>query len=100
LSSAPFVREAIALEENPTEALSLSPLALVRPRVSPVISVHGAADTTVPPDQTARLSARIREVGGVAHEISIPGARHGLSDGQLAIAYRAVFAFLERQGVL
>jgi acetyl esterase/lipase len=100
LADAPFLRQALTLESDPGAALRLSPLALVGHGLCPVIAVHGTADTTVPPDQTARLVERIRQAGGAVTDIAIVDGRHGFSEPQLEIAYDGVFRFLAAQGIL
>ena len=42
----------------------------------PLLLLHGTADKTVSPLNSARLSARIHELGGCAHVITYPGLGH------------------------
>jgi len=81
-------------------ARRLSPLTYVCAGLPPLFSIHGTADEIVPPEQTARLTSAIRGVGGEASVLYIEGGVHGLSASQQETAYRAVFSFLRRCGVM
>jgi acetyl esterase/lipase len=74
-----------------------SPLKRAPRRVCPVLSIHGAADTLVPPSQTEALTARLLREGNPAEQILIDGAGHGFSPRDADLAYRAVFEFLDRR---
>lgn len=90
----PFVRAVLPPEAMEPAARRLSPLTYVRSGLPPVLSIHGTADATVPPAQTAALTRAIREAGGKASEFYIQGGIHGLTGGQQEIAYHRVFQFL------
>jgi acetyl esterase/lipase len=94
-----LVRDAL-LDQDPETAIGLSPIAQVHAGLPPVLSLHGSADSTVPPDQSLRLTARLRQAGGDAEMMLIPSAGHGFSHSQLEAAYAAVFDFLRRRRVL
>jgi len=79
---------------------TLSPIAHIRPGAPPVLSVHGSADSTVPPDQSVRLTRDLQQTGGDAEIMLIDSAGHGFSGSQLESAYSAVFDFLRRRGIV
>ena len=78
----------------------LSPIAQIHPGVSRTLSLHGSADSTLPPDQNVRLTLRLRQAVGDAEVMLTDSAGHGLSGSQLDMAYRAVFDFLKHRGLL
>jgi acetyl esterase/lipase len=90
----PFVRAVLPEQDPDLAAREFSPVTYVRRGLPAVLSIHGTADTVVPPAQTAALTRSIREAGGEASEFYIKGGIHGLSPEQQEIAYRAVFRFL------
>ena len=97
----PFVRAALPANDTFASATRLSPLGAVRQGLCPVLSIHGSSDTLVPPEQTVRLTARLRQAGDQnVEEWFIPGGRHGLSETEFESAYQTVFGFLSRRGVL
>ena len=78
----------------------LSPLAQIHPGVPPVLSLHGSSDSIVVPDQSVRLTARLRQAGDYAEVTLIDSAGHGFSCSQLESAYGVVFDFLTRLRIL
>jgi acetyl esterase/lipase len=93
------MREALAVETNPGEALLLSPAALVRPGLCPVLSIHGTADPIVPYEQSVRLTESLRRAGVEAELFTVDQGGHGFRPAQVEQAYAAVFGFLKRVGV-
>jgi acetyl esterase/lipase len=69
----------------------------------PTMLIHGTADTDVPYEQSV-LMAKELERHGVEHElVTIPGAEHGLADGdpkEIDAAYAAALAFVDRHSTL
>ena len=97
----PFIRAALPATEPRLTAERFSPIHTVRGGLGPVLSVHGTADTTVPLDQTTRLTMSLREVGNPdATQVLIEGGEHGFGEPELGRAYEAVFTFLQRNRVL
>jgi acetyl esterase/lipase len=94
------VRALLPPQHPEPAARSLSPVTYVRGGLPPVFSIHGLADQTVPPEQTAGLTSRIKEAGGEAFELYIDGGGHGFSKEHQEIAYGAVFHFLRQRGIL
>ena len=75
------------------------PVRNVTPDYPPTLLIHGTADTDVPYEQSAMMAERLRE-NDVEHElIAVPGAEHGLRDGDPALvdeAYASALDFVER----
>jgi len=60
-----------------------SPLAWVDANDPPLFVAHGTSDTTVPTNQSTRLSAALYSAG-VVHELrNVPGAGHGFGSGSV-----------------
>jgi acetyl esterase/lipase len=81
-------------------ASRLSPITYVRAGLPPVLSIHGTADQVVPPEQTVRLTGALSAAGVEASVFYVRNAGHGLSPEDADAAYREVFAFLRRRGVM
>jgi len=96
----PEIRAVLPLSDREAAATALSPVTYVRRGLPPVFSIHGAADSLIPPGQTATLTRALREAGGEAFEFYIPGGGHGFSEAQQETAYQHVFEFLKRFGIL
>ena len=78
-------------------AARVSPLALVRPGVPPVLTIHGDADKAVPHAHATRLHAALDRAGVPNRLVTIPGGGHGGFDrAQLATIADETRAFLER----
>jgi acetyl esterase/lipase len=86
--------ESVLADGGPAVLQRLSPLELVRPRVCPVLSIHGTADPMVPLDHTQRLTRRLRDAGVQAEEILVDGGDHGFDERELNAVYRQVFRFV------
>lgn len=88
-----------ALERAPL-ATAISPLALVRPGVPPVISVHGSVDPVVPYAQAAALHAAL-DRSNVANElVTVLGGKHGaFTPEQVVMANARIRAFLAKLGL-
>ncbi len=78
-------------------ARQLSPLTWVRPGVSPVITVHGDADGTVPHAHALRLHAALTKAGVANELVTIPGGRHTHVSAPARRAMERVVRFLQRQ---
>ena len=59
------------------------PIRNVAPEYPPTVLVHGTADTDVPHEESARLAARLAEVGVEHRFISLAGVGHGFAGAQL-----------------
>jgi acetyl esterase/lipase len=55
----------------------MSPIYYVAADLPPILIFHGGADTLVPPDQSERFVARVREAGGTIELVVRPGKQHG-----------------------
>lgn len=99
LASRPALR--LVLPAGDSDAVArLSPLTFVHPGLPPVLSIHGTADSTVPPGQSSALIRALKAAGNDAALLEVAGGSHGFSDAQQQLAYNAVFAFLRRRGIL
>jgi acetyl esterase/lipase len=76
----PASREALFLGAPPSRVPDLardaSPISHVHAAAPPVLLLHGEADTMVPPDQSTRFAAALRDAGGTATVELVPGAAH------------------------
>jgi acetyl esterase/lipase len=61
----PFVSAYLggSLQAKPEQYKRASPINYVKPGTAPVLTIHGAKDTVVSPDQARLFDARMREVG-------------------------------------
>ncbi|MGH3264896.1 MAG: alpha/beta hydrolase fold domain-containing protein [Trebonia sp.] len=76
----PGSREALFLGAPPSRVPELawdaSPIAHVHAGAPPMLVMHGDADTMVPTDQSIRFARAVREAGGQAELVLVPGAAH------------------------
>jgi dipeptidyl aminopeptidase/acylaminoacyl peptidase len=79
---------------EPGGAERRSPLAEPARLQVPVMLVHGDRDTRVPTDQSARLHGARRGMGLPSELLLVPGAQHGFTAAEDAIARPVVEAFL------
>lgn len=61
---------------------------------APVLLVHGDADTRVPTTQSQAMHAALRSAGGSSELFLVPGAQHGFTAAEEALARPVVDAFL------
>jgi len=87
-------------------AKEVSPITYVRPGSPPVITIMGDKDPAVPYSQGASLHEALDRAGVPNQFVTIHGAGHGSTKPyawnreQTLEAQQAVFAFLEKQGIL
>jgi dipeptidyl aminopeptidase/acylaminoacyl peptidase len=75
----------------------LSPLKSVARMTVPILIAHGAADTTVPVSQSARLHEALARLGRAHGYVIYPGEGHGLDDPNNAADFlNRVGAFLDK----
>ena len=76
----PGSREALFLGAPPSQVPALaraaSPLTHVRAGAPPMLLMHGDSDKLVPPDQSIRFTRALRDAGGSASLVLVPGASH------------------------
>jgi acetyl esterase/lipase len=76
------------------------PIRNVVPEFPPTVLVHGEVDTDVPHMESARLAARLAEVGVKHRFISLPGVGHGFAGArpeEVVATETAVAEFLRTQ---
>lgn len=85
---------------EPQKFYPFMPLKNVTPQYPPTVMIHGTADTDVPHEQSVMMAREFAR-NKVRHElISIPGAEHGLAEGDRGLvdaAYRKAFAFVDKE---
>src|SRR5262249_40893178 len=78
----------------------VSPINYVRADLPPIITIHGAADTTVPYDEAVRLHAALTKAGAKNQLVTIPGGRHGgFTPEQRTMIYTTIREFLAKNGL-
>lgn len=90
---------------SPVEELArrISPLTWVRAGLSPVLTIHGDSDRTVPYDQATRLHEALAAAKVPNHLVTIAGGAHGRhtwTDTDTIRVQRAIEAFLRRHVLL
>ena len=77
-------------------ARRVSPMTYVRAGLPPVMAIHGDADPTVPYEQEVREIDALKNAGGIAELVTIPGGLHGnFPREQVLRAWAAIEAFLQ-----
>ena len=76
-----------ALNFDPSEAWSVSPIVHASGDDPPTLLIHGDADGLVPVSNSHDLHAALQEQGGESKAIILPGAGHGFrgADAELAM---------------
>ena len=89
------------LQNGEDVARSVSPLTYVRPGLPPVLTIHGDADQVVPYEHGTRMRTALDEAGVPNQLITVPDGGHGgFTLEQNAAHYEAIWAFLEKHGVM
>lgn len=96
--AAPLV--AVFLGGGPDEAAehyrNASPISYVSKDDPPVLTLHGTADTLVPPDQAERFDSALREAGG-SHTLKLlEGQGHGFPGAAGLTARAAMYEFFDK----
>ena len=82
-------------------ARRLSPISHVRRGLPPVITVHGAADSTVPYEDAVRMHQALTQADVPNQLVTIPGGQHWRWPREEYLkAQQAIFKFLEQHGIL
>ena len=82
-------------------ARRVSPLTYVRAGGTPVLTIHGDADPTVPYTHAVRLKQALDKAGIANDLVTIPGGRHGgFNRDETIRIYGAIRQFLVKQGVM
>ncbi len=78
----------------PREYQLASPVLWITPAAPPVLAIHGARDSVVPPDQSNLLVEALHRVGAEGELMSVD-AGHTLDGAAKAAAERRIFDFLD-----
>ncbi|MDB5385594.1 MAG: hypothetical protein JWM11_1240 [Planctomycetaceae bacterium] len=85
--------------KEPGKLKPYCPVQLITPEYPPIMMIHGTADTDVPYECSAKMDAELTR-HGVEHVLAtIPGAEHGLRDGDpklVAVANSKALEFIRR----
>jgi acetyl esterase/lipase len=82
-------------------AKRLSPISYVRAGLPPILTIHGDADTVVPPSHATRFHDALQKAGAQSQLVLLHGADHGvLTPDQVRTAHDAGRAFLKQHGLL
>lgn len=71
-----------------------SPVTRAAAIAPPVLLVHGDADTRVPTEQSVRMATALGDAGRAVELFLVPGAQHGFTAAEEAVATPVVDAFL------
>ncbi len=80
-------------------ARKLSPITYVRKGLPPILSIHGDADSTVPYEQSVRLTKELKAAGSRAELITVPGGQHGFPPEQMTELWPQIFKWLKKQKI-
>lgn len=96
----PFVRRQLPHENQAAAARSFSPTTYIRAGVCPVLSIHGTADSTVPPSQSRRLTELLQQTNGPggAHLTLIEGGSMALPSENWGLRIRPFSIFSTAMG--
>jgi acetyl esterase/lipase len=91
------------LRDREQIAKRVSPINYVRPGLSPILTIHGDLDPTVPYSQSVRLHKALADAGVPNELMTMAGGKHGYeccTPTQRAQGYAKIREFLVRQRVL
>jgi acetyl esterase/lipase len=81
-------------------AKRLSPLTYVRPGLSPILTIHGDSDPTVPYQEAVRLHEALEKAGVTNQLLTIPGGKHGqFTPEERTKIYVTIREFLAKNGL-
>ena len=73
-----------------------SPISYVDKDDPPILTIHGTADTLVPPDQAERFDTAMKKAGAEHSLLLLGGQGHGFRGDAAAEAQRAMYAFFDK----
>lgn len=85
--------------KDPAKLKPYCPLQLITPDYPPIMMIHGTTDTDVPYECSAKMDAQLTQHGVEHVLVTVPGAEHGLRDGNpqlVAEANARALAFIRQ----
>lgn len=83
-------------DEVPEAYKKSSPITYVKKELPPILTIHGTADTLVPPDQAERFDKAMREAGANHTLLLLNGQGHGFNGPAAIQANDATFEFFDK----
>jgi acetyl esterase/lipase len=80
-------------------ARQMSPITYVRKGLPPILALHGDADPVVPYEQSVNLTKAIKNAGGNAELITVPGGKHGFTPQQMDELWPQIFKWLKKHRI-
>ena len=95
--AAPIVASFLGGEPDQVEDAyrDASPITYVDGDDPPILTIHGTADTLVPPDQAERFDAAMKKAGAKHKLLLLEEQGHGFRGEAVAEAQRAMYAFFD-----
>ena len=95
--AAPIVASFLGGEPGEAEAAyrDASPITYVDSGDPPILTIHGTADTLVPPDQAERFDAAMKKAGAEHKLLLLEKQGHGFRGEALGEAQQAMYAFFD-----
>lgn len=84
-------------DKNADAFKAASPVTYIDEKDPPVLTLHGSADTLVPPSQATILDERIKAVGGKHELLILEGQGHGFQGEAQKKSMEAMWSFLDKQ---
>ena len=96
--AAPIVASFLGGEPGEAEKAyrDASPITYVDSGDPPILTIHGTADTLVPPDQAERFDAAVKKAGADHELLLLEKQGHGFRGEAVGEAQRAMYAFFDR----
>jgi acetyl esterase/lipase len=96
--AAPIVERFLGgkLDAIPDVYKKASPISYVKKDLPPMLTIHGTADTLVPPDQAERFDKAMREAGAQHTMLLLNGQGHGFQGEGAQKSIEATVAFFDK----
>jgi acetyl esterase/lipase len=93
---------ALWIPEQPNRldlARKMSPMSYVRKGPPPILVLHGDADPVVPYQQSVALVKAMKDAGGNAELVTVPGGTHGFPPPQMSVLWPQIFQWLKKHKI-